>query len=121
MSFVVGQTIGWVYMWTHKVLSYSQTFVASLVILPIIVALMMSLRCATDGLFRTRKRKLGGWEGERVKQESSKLRSGKAGKPGSLKAKQKLKRGKNSAALKAMGDKKLNLNNNPDNPCRSVS
>jgi len=51
--------------------------------------------------------KLGGWEGERVKHESrkarsSKLRSGKAGMPGSLKAKQKLKRGKNSAALKAL-------------------
>ena len=43
MSFVVGQTIGWIYMWTHKVLSYSQTFVASLVVLPAIVALMMSL------------------------------------------------------------------------------
>ncbi len=43
MSFVVGQTIGWIYMWTHKVLSYSQTFVASLVVLPVIVALMMSL------------------------------------------------------------------------------
>lgn len=43
MSFVVGQMIGWIYMWTHKVLSYSQTFVASLVILPVIVALMMSL------------------------------------------------------------------------------
>jgi hypothetical protein len=43
MSFVIGQAIGWVYMWTHKVLSYSQTFVASLVVLPVIVALMMSL------------------------------------------------------------------------------
>ena len=43
MSFVIGQLIGWVYMWTHKVLSYSQTFVASLVILPVIVAVMMSL------------------------------------------------------------------------------
>ncbi|MCA9262825.1 MAG: DUF4956 domain-containing protein [Planctomycetales bacterium] len=43
MSFVVGQLIAWIYMWTHKVLSYSQTFVASLVIMPVIVALMMSL------------------------------------------------------------------------------
>ena len=43
MAFVIGQAIGWVYMWTHKVLSYSQTFVASLVIMPVIVAVMMSL------------------------------------------------------------------------------
>ncbi len=43
MAFVIGQAIGWVYMWTHKVLSYSQTFVASLVVLPVIVAIMMSL------------------------------------------------------------------------------
>lgn len=43
LAFLVGQVIGWVYMWTHKVLSYSQTFVASLVILPVLVALMMSL------------------------------------------------------------------------------
>lgn len=43
MSFVVGQSIAWVYMWTHKVLSYSQTFVASLVIMPVLVAMMMAL------------------------------------------------------------------------------
>jgi hypothetical protein len=43
MSFVVGQLVAWVYMWTHKVLSYSQTFVASLVIMPVIVAMMMAL------------------------------------------------------------------------------
>lgn len=43
MAFVVGQIVGWIYMWTHKALSYSQTFVASLVVMPVIVALMMSL------------------------------------------------------------------------------
>jgi hypothetical protein len=43
LAFIIGQLIGWVYMWTHKVLSYSQTFVASLVILPVLVALMMML------------------------------------------------------------------------------
>lgn len=42
-SFVIGQFIGWVYMWTHKGLSYSQTFVASLVVIPVIVAMMMML------------------------------------------------------------------------------
>lgn len=43
LSFVIGQFIGWVYMWTHRALSYSQTFVASLAIVPVIVALMMLL------------------------------------------------------------------------------
>jgi hypothetical protein len=42
-AFVVGQFVGWVYMWTHKGLSYSQTFVASLVVIPAIVATMMLL------------------------------------------------------------------------------
>lgn len=43
LSFVIGQFVGWVYMWTHHGLSYSQTFVASLVVIPVIVALMMVL------------------------------------------------------------------------------
>ncbi len=43
MAFVVGQIVAWVYMWTHKALSYSQTFVGSLVILPVLVALLMML------------------------------------------------------------------------------
>ena len=43
LAFVIGQVVGWVYLWTHSVLSYSQTFVASLVVLPVIVALMMML------------------------------------------------------------------------------
>jgi hypothetical protein len=43
LSFVIGQFVGWVYMWTHRSLSYSQTFVASLVVVPVIVALMILL------------------------------------------------------------------------------
>ena len=43
LSFVIGQIVGWSYMWTHKVLSYSQTFTASLVVLPVLVSLMMML------------------------------------------------------------------------------
>ncbi len=43
LSFVIGQFVGWIYMWTHRGLSYSQTFVASLVVIPVIVSVMMLL------------------------------------------------------------------------------
>ena len=43
LSFVIGHIIGWVYMWTHLGLSYSRMFVASLVVMPVIVALVMVL------------------------------------------------------------------------------
>jgi len=43
LGFVLGQIIGWVYMATHTMPSYSSSFVASLVVLPVIVALMMIL------------------------------------------------------------------------------
>jgi hypothetical protein len=43
MAFVLGQIIGWVYMATHTTPSYSSSFVASLVVLPVIVSLMMIL------------------------------------------------------------------------------
>lgn len=43
LAFVIGQFIGWIYMLTHRGLSYSQTFVASLVVIPVIVAMMMLL------------------------------------------------------------------------------
>jgi hypothetical protein len=43
LSFVVGQFIGWIYMATHRGLSYSQTFTASLVVVPCLVALMIVL------------------------------------------------------------------------------
>jgi hypothetical protein len=42
-SFLVGQCVGWIYMGTHRGLSYSQSFVISLVVLPVLVALMMIL------------------------------------------------------------------------------
>jgi cytochrome P450 len=43
LAFCIGHVIGWVYMWTHAGLSYSQMFVASLVILPALVAFVMVL------------------------------------------------------------------------------
>lgn len=43
LTFIIGQTIGWVYMYTHRVLSYSQTYVASLVVLPVLIGMMMML------------------------------------------------------------------------------
>ena len=43
LAFCIGHMIGWVYMWTHTGLSYSRMFVASLVVIPPIVALVMML------------------------------------------------------------------------------
>jgi hypothetical protein len=43
MAFVIGQIIAWIYMATHATPSYSSSFVASLVVLPVIVSLMMIL------------------------------------------------------------------------------
>jgi hypothetical protein len=43
LAFIAGQVVGWVYMATHTSLSYSSSFVGSLVVLPAIVALMMIL------------------------------------------------------------------------------
>jgi hypothetical protein len=43
LSFCVGHLIGWVYMVTHIGLSYSQMYVASLVVIPVIVSLVMTL------------------------------------------------------------------------------
>ncbi len=43
LAFIVGHVIGWVYMWTHTTLSYSKMFVASLVVLPVLVAMVMTL------------------------------------------------------------------------------
>jgi hypothetical protein len=43
LSLIVGQFVGWIYMWTHRGLSYSQTFVTSLVVIPVLVAVMMVL------------------------------------------------------------------------------
>src|SRR2546427_11181334 len=41
LAFAGGHVVGWVYMWTHTGLSYSRSFVNSLIILPIVVALVM--------------------------------------------------------------------------------
>lgn len=43
LAFLIGQGAGFVYAWTHRSMSYSQTFAMSLVVLPVITALMMSL------------------------------------------------------------------------------
>ncbi|MGA2620277.1 MAG: DUF4956 domain-containing protein [Thermoguttaceae bacterium] len=41
LSFAIGHFIGYVYMWTHEAISYSRTFVASIAVLPVIIAVMM--------------------------------------------------------------------------------
>ena len=43
MAFVIGHVVSWVYMWTHTGMSYSQMFTASLLVLPVLVALVMVL------------------------------------------------------------------------------
>lgn len=43
LAFAIGHVVAWVYMWTHAGLSYSQMFTASLVALPVLVALFMLL------------------------------------------------------------------------------
>ena len=48
LAFTIGHLVAWIYMWTHQSLSYSHTFVASLAVLPVLVALMMMLM--TGGL-----------------------------------------------------------------------
>jgi hypothetical protein len=41
LAFVIGHFIGFVYMWTHEAISYSRTFVASLAVMPVLIAVMM--------------------------------------------------------------------------------
>ncbi len=41
LAFATGHLIGFVYMWTHEAISYSRTFVASLVVMPVLIAIMM--------------------------------------------------------------------------------
>lgn len=43
LSFLLGQIMAWVYMLTHSGLSYSRSFVRSLVVMPAIVALVMAV------------------------------------------------------------------------------
>jgi hypothetical protein len=41
LAFLAGQVIAWIYMLTHSGLSYSRSFVNSLIVLPMLVALVM--------------------------------------------------------------------------------
>lgn len=41
LAFLAGQLLAWIYMLTHTGLSYSRSFVNSLIIIPVIVALVM--------------------------------------------------------------------------------
>src|SRR3954470_14465702 len=43
LAFCIGHIISWVYMWTHSGMSYSQMFTASLLVMPVLVALVMVL------------------------------------------------------------------------------
>ena len=43
ISFCVGHVVAWIYMWTHEGLSYSRLFTNSLLALPVITALVMTL------------------------------------------------------------------------------
>jgi len=43
LSFLCGQTIAWIYMATHSGLSYSKSFTNSLVLMPVLVALVMQV------------------------------------------------------------------------------
>lgn len=43
LALTMGQMIGWTYIYTHRSLSYSQTFSASLVMLPVLVSFLMML------------------------------------------------------------------------------
>jgi hypothetical protein len=43
LAFVIGHVVAWVYMWTHSGMSYSQMFTSSLLVLPVLVALVMVL------------------------------------------------------------------------------
>jgi hypothetical protein len=41
VAFAAGHAVAWVYMWTHSGLSYSRSFVNSLVVIPTVVSLVM--------------------------------------------------------------------------------
>jgi hypothetical protein len=43
LAFVVGHVVSWVYTWTHSGMSYSQMFASSLLVMPVLVALVMVL------------------------------------------------------------------------------
>lgn len=41
LAFLMGQLIAWVYMFTHSGISYSRSFVVSLILMPVIVSLVL--------------------------------------------------------------------------------
>lgn len=41
LAFLIGQLVAWVYMFTHSGISYSRSFVVSLILMPVIVALVL--------------------------------------------------------------------------------
>lgn len=41
LAFLCGHGVAWIYIWTHSGLSYSRSFVNSLIVMPVIVALVM--------------------------------------------------------------------------------
>jgi hypothetical protein len=41
LAFLLGQLIAWIYMFTHSGVSYSRSFVLSLILMPVIVALVL--------------------------------------------------------------------------------
>ncbi|MBN2020092.1 MAG: DUF4956 domain-containing protein [Sedimentisphaerales bacterium] len=43
LAFVLGQVLAWVYYFTHRGLSYSRTFVQSLVLITVVVAIIMAV------------------------------------------------------------------------------
>lgn len=43
LAFVLGQTLAWVYYYTHSGLSYSRSFVQSLILITVVVAMVMSV------------------------------------------------------------------------------
>ena len=43
LAFVCGHAIAWMYMFTHTGLSYSRSYVNTLIVIPVIVALVMMI------------------------------------------------------------------------------
>src|SRR5512144_1653804 len=43
LSFACGHAIAWIYMWTHSGLSYSRSYVNTLILMPVIVAMVMMI------------------------------------------------------------------------------
>lgn len=50
LAFCIGHIIGWVYMGTHGGLSYSQMFTASLLVMPVLIAMVMMLMSGSVAL-----------------------------------------------------------------------